>query len=305
MSEAEGGPAHRVSRALHNARLTLAAASADDIVILTDKHGLSGSFVGMMAGRNQHRPTVVRTDALFAWPDGVVRRTLKRTYIRAAMAAVDAMVVWAPDTIDRYHAAFGLPREQFVVVPFHHTLTGFEASDTTRARYLFSGGDSARDYPTLLRAVDGLDIDVVIATRLNLPSVGVPKNVTIKPTSRVEFRKLMAGAEFVVFPLKMQGLRTSGQQSYLNAMAMAKAVIVTDTRDAPYYIEDGRTGMLTPPGDVRLLRDAIKTLLGSRERIVMLGEAGREAARPLDQEYTWSRILAVARRAHEARLAQR
>ena len=111
----------------------------------------------------------------------------------------------------------------------------------------------------------------------------------------------MAGASLVVFPLKMDALRTSGQQSYLNAMALGKAVIVTDTFDAPFYIEDGQTGRLTPSGDAGALRQAITGLLASPEKIAALGKAGRQSAVPLDQEYTWSRVLALARAAHQAR----
>jgi hypothetical protein len=38
----------------------------------------------------------------------------------------------------------------------------------------------------------------------------------------------------------MAGLRTTGQHSYLNAVALDKAVIVTGTIHAPFYNADGR-----------------------------------------------------------------
>jgi glycosyltransferase involved in cell wall biosynthesis len=129
----------------------------------------------------------------------------------------------------------------------------------------------------------------------------VPSNVTIKAVSALEFRELIAGAYLVVFPLRMDGIRTAGQQSYLNAMALGKACVVTDTLDAPFYIEDGKTGLLTPSGDVLALKDAIKRLLAEPARVRAFGEAAQEVAAPLDQEYTWSRVLAVARETDRAR----
>lgn len=292
----------RVVRALKNAAALVAAARSEDIVILTDAHGLSGNLFCILRQLGPQRPTIIRADALFALPSTAVLRTLKRTYIRATMAAVDLMIVWTPATIERYCTAFSLRREKFAAVKFHHTLTGFDAGGVTQGKYIFSGGDSLRDYQTLLHAVRELDVEVFIATRLVLPkSLTVPPNVTVRAVTPREFREFMAGALLVVFPLKMGGLRTAGQQSYLNAMALGKAVIVTDTIDAPFYIEDGRTGKLTPSGDAAALRLAIASLLASPEKIAFLGEAGKQSALALDQEYTWTQVLALAKAAHDAR----
>lgn len=288
--------------ALRNAATLLGEVTPRDILILTDVHGLTANFFCMLRQLGPHRPTIVRADALFTLPAGVALRSVKRLYIRAAMAPVDLMIVWSPATIDRYCAAFGLRRERFAAVKFHNTLAGFDLTGLKQGEYLFSGGDSLRDYETLLQAVRGLDVPVFIATHLTLPeSLEVPSNVTVRPVTHQEFRERMAGARLVVFPLKRDGLRTAGQQSYLNAMALGKPVVVTDTADAAFYIEDGRTGLLTPAGDASALRRAIESLWASPDRLAALGEAGRQSALALDQEYTWSRVLTLARAAHAAR----
>jgi len=292
----------RLPRAVKNAVKVAGKARSGDIVILTDVHGLSSNLFSLLRRLWPGRPTIIRSDALFALPSSGPLRALKRMYIRAAMAGVDLMVVWSPGTVDRYCNTLGLPRRKFASVKFHHTLTGFDVDHVTQGKYIFSGGDSLRDYPTLLQAVTGLDVQLTIATRLKLPkSVAVPPNVTIRAVSDREFRELMAGALLVVFPLRIDELRTAGQQSYLNAMALGKAVIVTDTVDAPFYVEDGRTGQLTPSGDVLALRRTIMRLLAHPEKITALGEAARRAARALDQEYTWSQVLTLARATHGAR----
>lgn len=285
---------------MQNARLACAAAGEDDILILTDAHALSGSMYCLRRAWDRRRPTIVRADPLLT-PANCV----KRAYVRSTLRAVDRLIVWAPAVVDRYHNYFGVPREMMVPLRFHHTLIGHEVQPED-GNYIFSGGDSLRDYPTLLKAVAGLDIPVIIATRLKLSaSVSIPSNVVVKPVSAGEFRKLMAGARLVVFPLRTDAIRTSGQQSYLNAMALGKPVIVTDTTDAPYYIEHEKTGVLAPSGDAAALREAIGNLLDEPEKAAAMGEAAKAAASALDQEYTWGHVLRMAVEVHEARVAKR
>ena len=86
-------------------------------------------------------------------------------------------------------------------------------------------------------------------------------------------------------------------------MCFGKAVVVTDVMDAPFYIESGKTGVLVPSGNAQALRQAIVDLLDSPQTAQAMGAAAREAALPIDQEYTWSNVLALAFKAHQQRLA--
>jgi hypothetical protein len=294
----EGGGAGRLVRALGNASRASRAASADDVVVFTDENAISGNLFGLLQRLRRSRPMLVRTDPLFTMP----RSALVRKFRQACLAAVDCVIVWAPAVIDRYHECLGVPRDKMVAVRFHHTLQGFPATRAVPGDFLFSGGNSMRDFPTLIEAVRGLSVPVRIATHWRPPAgMQVPANVTLGAASHAEFGELLASARMVVLPLRMDNLRTSGQQSYLNAMALGKAVIVSDLSDAPYYIEHNKTGLLLPEGDVRALRQAIVYLLDNAGTARAMGEAAREAARPLDQEYTWSRVLAVALEVHRRR----
>lgn len=294
----EGNGPWKLVRALRNVLNVSRRASADDVVVFTDDNPVSGNLFGLFQHVRHPRPTLVRTDPLLHAP----RTPLRRKYLQAALAGVDCIIVWAPAVIERYHQAFQIPREKMVPLRFHHTLLGQLRSGPSPGDYIFSGGDSMRDYATLIEAARGLTIPVRIATHWQPPSkLAVPANVTIQPTSEVEFRELLAGARFVIFPLQMDDLRTSGQQSYLNAMVLRKAVIVTDTMDAPFYIDNERTGMLVPSGDAPALRAAILRLLDSPGLAEQMGEAAHCAAAPIDQEYTWSHVLAIAMEVHQRR----
>lgn len=300
--EAEGSGAGRIVRAWHNARLTHRHTAPNDLVIFSDSHNLSGSLYGLLRNGQRPRPTFVRTDPLLT-PGRLGPMNSSRTaYLRAALRTVDRIIVWAPAVIDRYVQHFGIPRQKMVAQRFHHTIQGYHFDDVVPGGYIFSGGDSMRDYRTLIDAVRGLSTPVFIATRRKLEQhIALPPNVTVQAVSHEQFRQRMAAAALIVFPLRMDNIRTSGQQSYLSAMAMGKPVIVTDITDAPYYIDHGKTGMLTPPGDSAALRSAIRRVIEDRDLAHELGQAARTVALPMDQEYTWSNVLRLAIEACDAR----
>ena len=144
----EGGGPGRFLRAVRNAYPALRAASDDDIVVFTDENPVSANLFGLLQRRRRSRPTLVRTDPLLSRP----RSALRKRYLQAVLAAVDGLIVWAPAEIDRYHQCLGIPRNKMTAVRFHHTLHGTQAV-ATPGDFLFSGGNSMRDYPTLIEAV--------------------------------------------------------------------------------------------------------------------------------------------------------
>jgi glycosyltransferase involved in cell wall biosynthesis len=61
------------------------------------------------------------------------------------------------------------------------------------------------------------------------------------------------------------------------AMALGRAVVASRTLGPEEVVEDGRTGLLVPPGDDRRLAQALEGLLGSGEKRSQLGAAAAEA----------------------------
>jgi glycosyltransferase involved in cell wall biosynthesis len=60
----------------------------------------------------------------------------------------------------------------------------------------------------------------------------------------------------------------------LEAMACRKPVIATKAGGVPEIIDEGRTGLMFPPGDCEALAAAILDLLADRARAARFGEAG-------------------------------
>lgn len=142
-------------------------------------------------------------------------------------------------------------------------------------------GLERRDYPTLLRAVDGLDADVVVAaaspwskqrdTTRNQP---IPSNVRVQKFSQYELRQLYSDSRFLVMPLEPVEFQ-AGVTAILEAMAMERAVICTATPGQTDVVVEGETGLYVPPRDPNALRKAIEHLLAEPEKAARMGRAGR------------------------------
>ena len=95
-----------------------------------------------------------------------------------------------------------------------------------------------------------------------------------------ELVRLYNSAQIVVSPSLYEGFGLPAAE----AMACGAAVIATTAGAFPEFIEDGRTGMLVPPGDPDALAAAIRTLLADPERCVRMGAAASEHIRT---NFTW------------------
>jgi glycosyltransferase involved in cell wall biosynthesis len=64
----------------------------------------------------------------------------------------------------------------------------------------------------------------------------------------------------------------------LEAAERGRAVIASAVGGLPEIVDDGRTGILVPPGDATTLGAAIVQLVGDSERVAAMGRAARERA---------------------------
>jgi glycosyltransferase involved in cell wall biosynthesis len=68
----------------------------------------------------------------------------------------------------------------------------------------------------------------------------------------------------------------------LEAMALARPVVVTRVGGNPEVVDDGKDGVLVPPGDPPRMAEALGRLLADRELRRRLGEAARRRAAGFD-----------------------
>jgi glycosyltransferase involved in cell wall biosynthesis len=101
-----------------------------------------------------------------------------------------------------------------------------------------------------------------------------------------ELVRLYNSVQILVSPSLYEGFGLPAAE----AMACGTAVVATTAGAFPEFIEDGRTGVLVPPGDPDALAAAIKSLLLDSERCTRMGTAASEHMR---REFTWERCARV------------
>ncbi len=200
---------------------------------------------------------------------------LSRVLVRLADSPRVTWCVLSTGEIEGFSRTWGVPRDRVVFTAFSHTL--FEPTDLSGAvdeGFVFSGGNSLRDYPLLVEAADGLDVDVVLATGWR---PGRPlERLTTGQVSHGEFLDLLRRCRVLVLPIA-PSTRSAGQQTYLNAMALGKVVIVTDRLGVRDHVEDGVTGVVVAP-TVHALRAALVHVLdpANQAHYAEMGAAARE-----------------------------
>ena len=144
--------------------------------------------------------------------------------------------------------------------------------------YIFSvGNDVSRDYRTLLRATEQLDVRLLLRTNvpveIEAPRLRDPE-VLARAVSFRELRDLYSKAGMVVLPLR-ESLNAGGVSGLLEAAAMGKPMIVSKTEALREFLIPEMTCLLVPPGDPAAMRGAIDRLRAAPDLASRLGLSAR------------------------------
>lgn len=154
------------------------------------------------------------------------------------------------------------------------------------------GDDRDRDHALLVRAVDGLisdgfDVRLELATQR---PVEVPEHVGIVHRRRMEGAILDVFARAAVVAIAIRpGAGGSGLTAMIEAMAVGRPVVISDTIGAEDYVEHGVTGLIVPSGDERAFRNAVASLLKDPTAAAEMGRAGR---RRVKENFTTGHLAA-------------
>ncbi len=236
----------------------------------------------------------------------------KRLLLRSLQAQMDAIFVYAATQYDFARVQLNIPESRLHLIPFHADAKFYRplpAETDAPPRLICSAGLEWRDYPTLLAAVEGLDVEVRLAAaspwskhRNETEERVLPPNVTAKRYEYNELRRLYADSRFVVVPLYENDFQ-AGITTILEGMAMGKAIITTSTTGQKDAIRQGENGLYVAPGDVDGWRKAITRLLDSPEEAQRMGDqARRDMETSLSLEHWVARIAAVIRNLHARRV---
>ena len=150
------------------------------------------------------------------------------------------------------------------------------------------GNDAARDFAGLIAAAAPIGIRLRLLTRLPVvipDSAKARIEIISHRVSHAGLRTLYEGARFVALPLR-ERKSPGGMTALLEAMAMGKAVVMTNSSGVIEFVEPDVTGLCVPIGDMEAMARALRALWDDPARCVTMGEAAR---RRLDAHFSTRR----------------
>ena len=233
---------------------------------------LSHNFVvGAIAGffnRMMHLRRKILALNMIVLDKGRLNSLLRRAVYNFALNSEDIIVtVNSPELVDRYRTFEGVQVRHFEQLSDRYGRGIPELAFDEGAGYVFTGGEGARDWETLLKAASMCPKVPfkLVARRIGFPvELEVPGNVEVQfDTTEEEFYGLLERSSLVALPLATQA--PAGLIVLIRAALSSRPVIVTSTSSTRQYVTDRETGVLIDPGDARSLSQPIAELMQSPE----------------------------------------
>jgi glycosyltransferase involved in cell wall biosynthesis len=257
----------------------------DALISWSERLGLPLALLFKVTG--QRRPLVI----LASW----ISRPKKALLLKYVQSYIDRLILMSSIQRDYAVNVLQIPPQKVVLLKWPVDQKFWRPMDV-QTDMICTVGSEMRDFRTLVLAMRGLDIKCHIAAgtqravrhstvKAIWESGSLPRNISVGGKYFAELRALYARSRFVVIPL-LPTETDNGTTSILEAMAMGKAVICSQTIGQVDVIQDGKTGLFVPQGDPRALHDAIQYLWEHPDEAKRMGNEGRrfiEANHTLDQ----------------------
>lgn len=265
--ELNSTPSLRWFRRFHNngfmagILMYLCASRYDAVVTVSHRPAMAYGLLNRLAPGN--RAVHIAKEFFFGEkPSGSIslKSLILEKLYRFSLKNVDAVIVNATGEIAPYAESLDISQDRFRFIAWPSNVDTPEMI-TENDGSIFAVGRSLRDWQTFFMAVEGLSTRcVVVASRRDVAGLRVPANVELHcDISHGRYLELLKQSGIVVLPL-LETCRSTGQASFLEAMAYGKPVIVANVTGAWDYISDRSSGLLYHPGDADDLTRAIREL---------------------------------------------
>lgn len=239
---------------------------------------------------------------LLMWDIGLTDSwRLRRRIQDLVVPRVDEILVLGSNQIA--HIAGNWPTHAPVTCIGHYIDTDFfrPLPPGEGAGFVFSvGDDEGRDYDTLLRALSGVEGGVVIRSRqLRFPPARSGLRLISERIPFTELRRLYADAAVVVVPMHDRP-HPGGVTTVLEAAAMGRAAVVSDSIGIRDFCRNDETCLLVPCGNAEAMSAAMRRLIGDPALRDRLGRNARAFV-----ERSCSTAAFAARLAARLRVANR
>jgi glycosyltransferase involved in cell wall biosynthesis len=239
----------------------------------SEKSAIPLSF--LMAALREDAPHILIGHHLSSIPKTRLYRYWKfREYIDHVICVSQAQADFAKKKLE-----FPESRVDFLYDKVDHLF--FRPIDNHIENYILAVGQEQRDYKTLIDAIEGTGIELVIVasspwSKFNLEIAKKPNVNLVSNIPYTEIRDLYRGAKIIVVPL-FENNYGAGLNTMLESMAMAKTLVVTKTCGIDNYVLHDETGLYAAPGNTGQLRDQLLMLWDADEKRKRLGSNARQA----------------------------
>lgn len=223
-----------------------------------------------------NRSRLVSVDSVLPVPVSISDK-LKAALIGLCFKGVDIFIEYFRVTngVTKY---YGVSPDKFRYVPFkinrhQKVLKKVANNEIGDDGYIFCGGNTRRDFSTLIEAAKYVDYPVKIVTMANtiiethgsyLDETRLPPNIeVIRHDGSDTFLDYIARARVVVIPIKSANITASGIGVYVTAMGLKKCVIISSGVSVDEIITD--EAIIVPPEDPVALRGALTRAFEDQE----------------------------------------
>jgi glycosyltransferase involved in cell wall biosynthesis len=211
----------------------------------------------------------------------------------AALRETHTIIAYAQSEADRIRAWLGPEGPRVLFVPFGVDVDAFrpDPGRTPEVDVLSIGADPRRDFELLATVAarhPELTVRIVASSEHARSLAGLPPNVELETDITLEqVRDRLAAARVVALPVR-ENSYSGATTVLLQAMAMAKAVVVSRTEAIShgYDLEDGVNCRLVPPGDAEALERAVAETATDADAARSLGIRARET---VERSFSWER----------------
>lgn len=136
-----------------------------------------------------------------------------------------------------------------------------------------------KEIPEVVLVSVGRDVDGFLHTlKAQAADLGIEHHVIFLGKRR-DAAKIINGCDLFVLPSKIEGFGIV----LLEAMALKKPVVASNTGGIPEIVSNGKTGLLVEPGNPISIANAIADLYRDRKKAMVFGENGR---RTVEESFT-------------------
>jgi len=201
----------------------------------------------------------------------------KIAFMRLALPGIDFFCCTSTEEETLYSRMFGIPGDRILFLPLVSLLSHCHETVKRQSDYIFSYGNSDRDYDTLIEAVAGLNIRTVILSQRYHPGKKLPEHVLHirERISEKELYQWIVSSRMVILPLIDYRI-SAGQLSLIQVMSSGRPVIVTRNMATREYAVHHRTAMFYEAKNSQELADHIRYLWHHRHISEEIGKQAKQ-----------------------------